>query len=194
MEAEEVLELWFGPPGGPVGFAQRWWEKDPAFDALLRERFAPIHRAIVDGAHEDWKTRARPCLAYIVVIDQLSRNMFRGSPEAFAYDTRAQSAALGGMQAGFDRELDAVQRRFFYMPLLHAEDRQLQDQAIIAFATLAASIPEAERTPVVHQVISGARHRNIIVRFGRFPHRNAILGRASTPEELAFLEEPGSSF
>ena len=142
MQAEDVLEFWFGPHGGPVGAATRWWEKDPAFDALLLERFRDLHREIAHGKHEGWRAQARSCLAYVVVIDQLSRNMFRNTKEAFAFDTLAQSATLAGIHAGFDRELDAVQRRFFYMPLVHAEDRQLQDQAIIAFATLAEAIPE----------------------------------------------------
>jgi uncharacterized protein (DUF924 family) len=194
MLAEDVLAFWFGPVGGPIGAAARWWEKDPDFDASLRERFAGLHREIVEGKHEGWRSQVRSCLAYVVVIDQLSRNMFRGRREAFEFDGLAQSATLAGMRAGFDLELDSVQRRFFYMPLVHAEDRQLQDQAVIAFATLAEATPEAERAPVIQQVIFAAKHRNIIVRFGRFPHRNAIMGRVSSPAEAAFLESPDSSF
>lgn len=194
MLAEDVLEFWFGPVGGPIGAAARWWEKDPAFDELLRERFAGLHREIAEGKHEGWRSQARSCLAYVVVLDQLSRNMFRGRREAFEFDALAQSATLAGMHAGFDLELDSVQRRFFYMPLVHAEDRQLQDQAVIAFATLAEAIHEAERAPVIQQVIYAAKHRNIILRFGRFPHRNAIMGRVSSPAEVAFLESPNSSF
>lgn len=180
------------PP--PSGFAARWWEKDPALDALLRDRFLELHREIVEGRREAWKADPRSCLAYVVVIDQLSRNMFRGQKEAFAYDTLAQTATLQGLAAGLDRELAPLERLFFYLPLLHAEDRALQDRAIIEFATLAAAIPEAERAPVSTQVVMAARHRNVIVRFGRFPHRNAIVGRESTPAELAFLTEPNSSF
>jgi uncharacterized protein (DUF924 family) len=191
---EEFLEFWFGPRGGPLGAASRWADKDPAFDALLNERCLDLHREVVLGEHEDWRDQPRPCLAYVVIVDQLSRNMFRGRREAFAHDTLAQAATLGGMHAGFDRGYDSVERRFFYMPLLHAEDRELQEKAILAFATLAEAIPEAERAPVMIQVLSGVKHRNIILRFGRFPHRNAILGRESTAAEIAFLEQPGSSF
>jgi uncharacterized protein (DUF924 family) len=194
VSPDAILEFWFGPPGGPIGAAKRWWEKDAAFDALLRERFLDVHREIAGGEHEDWRKEPRSCLAYVIVIDQFARNMFRNEKAAFALDPLAQSAVLEGMRLGWDRTFDSVQRKFFYMPLVHAEDRQLQDQAIIAFATLAEAIPESEREPIIKQVIWGAKHRNIILRFGRFPHRNAILGRASTPEEIAFLKEPGSSF
>jgi uncharacterized protein (DUF924 family) len=193
-EAQAFLEFWFGPPGGPIGAAARWWEKDAAFDALLRERWSDLHAAILAGRREDWRARARSCLAYVVVLDQIARNVHRGTPLAFAGDAFAQTATLRGIRDGFDRGFDGVERRFFYMPLLHAEDRELQEQAILQFATLAAALPEAERGPVLTQVIMGARHRNVILRFGRFPHRNAILGRASSPEEIAFLKEPSSSF
>jgi len=193
-EAERFLEYWFGPPGGPMGAAKRWWEKDPTFDAELRDRFLELHRDIADGKHEDWLGQPRTSLAYVVILDQLSRNMFRGKPDAFGFDHLAQSATLAGIHAGFDRALTFGQRQFYYLPLLHAEDRQLQDHAVIAFATLAEVTPEAERGPVITQVIYAAKHRNIIVRFGRFPHRNAILGRPSSAAEIAFLKEPGSSF
>jgi uncharacterized protein (DUF924 family) len=194
MEADEFHVVWFGSRGGPPGAAKRFWEKDPAFDALLHERYGELHRAVAAGEREAWKTQARACAAYVTILDQLSRNIFRGRKEAFASDVRAQSATLEGMASGLDRELDPVERRFFYMPLLHAEDLKLQDQGVIAFATLAAELPDPERGPVISQVISAAKHRAIVLRFGRFPHRNAVLGRDSTSQELAFLREPGSSF
>jgi uncharacterized protein (DUF924 family) len=194
MDAEQFLEFWFGPAGGPVGAAENWWKKDPAFDALLRDRCLDLHQAIIQGKHEAWRKDARSCLAYVVVIDQISRNVFRGKPEAFTQDTLAQSATIDGMRAGFDRTFDPRQKMFFYLPLLHAEDRQLQDQAVIMMATTAEATPEDERRPIMQQVIWGVKHRNIILRFGRFPHRNEILGRPSTPEEIEFLKEPGSSF
>jgi uncharacterized protein (DUF924 family) len=194
MDAEELLSFWFGPPGGPVGAAKRWSEKDPQFDAFLRDRCLDLHREIVAGDHEDWRQIPRPCLAYVVVLDQLSRNMFREHREAFAYDIRTQAAVLEGMRAGFDRTLEPHEQLFFYMPLVHAEDRQLQDQAVLAFATLAESTPEESRAPIANQLLWAVKHRNVILRFGRFPHRNAILGRESTPDEVAFLKEPGSSF
>ena len=144
-------------------------------------------------------TVAKPAIAILVlalVLRSAWGSLIPVVPisDSIAYDTMAQAAVLDGIHAGFDRTYDPVQRKFFYMPLVHAEDRRLQEEAIVAFATLAAAIPEEERAPVIQQVIMGARHRNVIVRFGRFPHRNAILGRESTPAEIAFLEEPGSSF
>jgi uncharacterized protein (DUF924 family) len=193
-DAKEFHEFWFGPPTGPLGAASRFWEKDAAFDELLRGRFHGLHQAIATGSREAWTKTARSAAVYVVVLDQLSRNMFRGTADAFAHDQRALAATLEGMRSGIDRELDPVERRFFYMPLLHAEDLEMQDRAIIAFATLAADTTEAERAPIFTQVVSAAKHRRIIARFGRFPHRNAPLGRTSTPDELAFLEEPGSAF
>ncbi len=191
---DEFHAFWFGPPGGPLGAAARFWEKDPAFDQLLRDRFLDLHRAIDAGEREAWRNHPRACAAYVVVLDQLSRNMFRNTKAAFASDPRALAATLEGIRTGLDLALDANERRFFYMPLLHSEKLEHQDQAIIALAMLAASLPRETRGDVIDQVVSAAKHRAIIVRFGRFPHRNAILGRESTPEEIAFLGQPGSSF
>jgi len=194
MEAEHVLEFWFGPKGATPSADPRWWKKDPAFDATIRERFAALHGRIANGELDGWRSDPRTCLAYVIVLDQFSRNMYRDAKEAFAFDAMAQAATLAGIAGGLDRALGFFERSFFYMPLVHAEDRAVQDDAIIAFARLVGETPEAARGDIVTYLIYAVRHRDIVHRFGRFPHRNAILGRRSSPEELAFLKEPGSSF
>ncbi len=174
---DELLAFWFADPA-------RWWKKDPAFDAELRARFEALHAAIEQGGHEDWLDSPRGALAYVIVLDQLSRNMFRDDPRAFASDARARAAARGALERGFDRALPEDQRAFLYMPFMHSEELADQDRCIELFTGLAGS----------NQLGYAERHRDIIRRFGRFPHRNAVLGRASTPEEIEFLKQPGSSF
>jgi uncharacterized protein (DUF924 family) len=187
-DCEEVLEFWFGPldEQGHVDAAHvsRWWKKDPAFDAEVRSRFGALHEAVLRGERDRWLTTPRGRLAFIVVLDQFSRNMFRDSARAFAGDARAVEIALDGITAGVDGQLAAHERGFMYMPLMHSESLAVQDRCIALFeaANDAGSAKFAER------------HRDIIRRFGRFPHRNAVLGRQSTNDELAFLAQPGSSF
>lgn len=173
---DEVLSFWFADPA-------RWWRKDPAFDAELRDRFLALHEAIGRGEREDWLATARGALAYVIVLDQLSRNMFRGTARAFANDARARAAARRAVDRGDDRALSEDERMFLYMPFLHSEDIVDQDRAVALFRSL----------PSDH-VRYAEQHRDIVRRFGRFPHRNALLGRASTPGEEEFLKQPGSSF
>jgi len=174
--SEEVLAFWFADPA-------RSWKKDPAFDAEIRERFIALHEVIDRGEREDWLETARGALAYVIVLDQFSRNMFRGTARSFASDARARSAARRAVERGDDRALSDDERPFLYMPLMHSEDLADQDRSCALFA---ASRPDHLRY--------AEHHRNIIRRFGRFPHRNVLLGRASTPEEEEFLKQPGSSF
>ncbi|HEY8039450.1 MAG TPA: DUF924 family protein [Polyangiaceae bacterium] len=173
---EDVLSFWFSDPA-------RWWRKDPAFDAELRDRFLALHGALERGEHEDWLETARGTLAYVVVLDQLSRNMFRGTARMFASDARARAAAGRAVDRGDDRALSEGERSFLYMPFMHSENLGDQDRGAGLFASAApAELRYAEQ------------HRDIIRRFGRFPHRNALLGRESTAEEQEFLKQPGSSF
>jgi uncharacterized protein (DUF924 family) len=174
---EDVLEFWFADPA-------RWWKKDPAFDAEIGRRFATLRAEVDAGSHEEWRDTARGALAYVIALDQFSRNLFRGDPRAFASDERALAAAKAAVAAGFDGALTPPERGFLYMPFMHSEDLADQDRCLSLFA---AYQPPGE-LGYVHA------HRNIIVRFGRFPHRNEVLGRVSTPEELEFLKQPGSSF
>src|SRR5690606_32287203 len=133
-------------------------------------------------------------LALIILLDQFPRNMYRETPQAFAFDAKARALTLEGLQAGDDQALRPIERVFFYLPLEHAEDLALQHRCVELFETLAASLPEETRKSFDGFTDFARKHRVIVERFGRFPHRNAILGRESTDEEIAFLRTPGSSF
>lgn len=197
-EARQVLDLWFGeldPRGGaPEDRVARWFKKDPSFDALLRDHFGALHGAIAQGQREHWLDRPWTRLAYVIVLDQFSRNMKRDRPGMFAADARALSAARGAVEQGVDRKLPRAGRTFLYMPLMHSEDLAAQDQCVELFAAMASEYEGEQRQSILSNHKYAVMHRDIVARFGRFPHRNAILGRESSPEELAFLEQPGSSF
>lgn len=179
--AADVLRFWFGE-GAERGKAhKRWFEKDSTFDTEIRARFLPLYETLAGNA--DWLSRPDDCLARIIVLDQFPRNMFRGTPRAFAADPLALAAAKHAVASGHDRDLLAVEKQFVYLPFEHSE-----------------SLPDQERAcelmrPLGEEPYDWAlRHKRVIERFGRFPHRNAILGRTSTPEEVEFLKQPGSGF
>ena len=186
---DDVWELWFGELDAhgtaAPSVVQRWWTKDAAFDDELRRRFGDLHREVSAGEHEAWRESARGAVAYVLVLDQFSRNMFRDTPASFASDARGLAAAKDAVARGFDRQLPPAARTFLYLPYMHSEALADQDACVALFADLPGAEPNRD---------FAEQHRVIIRRFGRFPHRNAILGRASTPEEEAFLKEPGSSF
>lgn len=183
-DARAVLDFWFGDE--PAARAE-WFRKDPAFDAQIRTRFGALIEATLAGGRFGDAPAER--LATLVVLDQFTRNAFRDTPRAFAGDAAALDLALGLCERGHDLGLPAWQRAFAYLPFEHAEDLAMQDRAVAAFEVLARERPEA-----ASMLDYAHRHREVIRRFGRFPHRNAILGRESTAEELAFLEQPGSRF
>ena len=192
MTAQEVLDFWFGAPGSPdAGKPRRdWFVKKDEFDAIIRARFgAAIEQALTGGLRE-WDAQGlRGTLARILVLDQFTRNAHRNTPLSFAGDALALAAARALVDSGADRELPPLQRAFAYMPFEHAEDAYMQERAVELFGALAAEHPGFdEMLDYAH------RHRGVIARFGRFPHRNEILGRASTPEEVEFLRQPGSRF
>jgi uncharacterized protein (DUF924 family) len=189
-EAQRVLDFWFGAPGSAPAGTRRpeWFRKSDAFDAAIRERFLTTYEAAVAGRLADWETGPRTLLALIIVLDQFPRNVFRGSPRAFATDSRALAAAERMVERGWDAALAPLERSFAYLPFEHAENRAAQERSMQLFGVLA-------RDPASADLLEWARkHCVIIERFGRFPHRNAVLGRVSTPEELEFLKQPGSSF
>lgn len=192
---EDVLHTWYGPPGSPpLERSWTWFQKDDAFDAELRRRFEATLTAATTGACDAWKATPRGRLALVILFDQLSRNMFRGTPRSFAQDGAALALTLEALDAGLDRELSLLERYFLLMPLMHAESVAIQRRSVAEFERL-----RADATPDVADVIERAldfarQHAAIVERFGRYPHRNAILGRPTTPEEAAFLEQPGSSF
>jgi uncharacterized protein (DUF924 family) len=188
--AASILAFWFGPPGSPLRGTERneWFRKNPAFDAEIRERFGGAIDVALAGGYGEWCGVAEGALARVLLLDQFTRNVYRDMPAAFAGDARALATANDAVGRGLDRSLDPYGRWFVYMPFVHAENRATQQRAIGLFGTL------AEETGLASPLAWVQKHADVITRFGRFPHRNAILGRASTPEELAFLAEQGSRF
>lgn len=193
-----ITTYWFGPPADDAVMAQNqrrlWWSKDPAVDYEIRRRFAPHVMAAASGKYTAWADAAQGRLALILLFDQFPRNLYRNSPRAFAYDHLARELALAGIAAGIDRQLRPIERVFFYLPLEHAESATHQEHCVRLYEQLLAALPPAWHDTFAGYLRFAERHRNIIRRFGRFPHRNRILGRVSTPEEAAFLQQPGSSF
>ena len=186
---DDIWAFWFGvlddQGDAAPAVVKRWWLKDAAFDEQVRTRFAALHREVSAGAHEAWRESARGAVAYVLVLDQFSRNMFRDTPASFASDGRGLAAAKDAVARGLDRELPRAARGFLYLPYMHSEALADQDTCVDLFADLPGAAQNRD---------FAEKHRMIIRRFGRFPHRNAILGRAATPDETAFLREPGSSF
>jgi len=181
-----ILAFWFGD--APHQPRDVWFRKDDAFDREVRERFAEVLAAGIAGAFGEWCTTPHGALARVVLLDQLTRNAFRGTAEQFAGDPGALATAIDAVDRGFDKALDAHERSFLYLPFEHSEQLDMQDRAVALFTTLAAE------TGVDAPLPWAEKHRDVIRRFGRFPHRNAVLGRVSTPGELQFLEQPGSRF
>ena len=186
--AREVLEFWFGGGEDYGKRHNRWFAKDPAFDAELRVRFALLLGKLAAGAHREWLEESDACLARIIVLDQFSRQIHRSSPRAFATDSLALQAARHAVSHGYDAAMLPVERLFSYLPFEHGESLADQERACSLMEPLA-------RFPETADALRFAvAHRDVIARFGRFPHRNALLGRASTPEEIEFLKQPGSAF
>jgi uncharacterized protein (DUF924 family) len=187
-KAEEILEFWFGREGEPGygEFREAWFRKDPEFDRLIRDRFEPLYEAAAAGDLDGWRENARSCLALVILLDQFPRNMFRGDPQSYATDRKAQEMAQYAVDHALDRELPEFQRMFLYMPFMHSEDLEHQRRSVELFRGLGDGETDSSYYAV--------RHMEIIERFGRFPHRNEVLGRQTTPEEAEFLTQPGSSF
>jgi uncharacterized protein (DUF924 family) len=189
-EATALVDFWFGPPSSDERAKQRavWFKIDPGFDSELRRRFQITQKRAASGACADWALEAEPCLALILLLDQLPRNLYRGAAEAFATDAMARVAAQTALSRGFDRSLPASWRQFIYLPFEHSEFLADQERSVTLFAALA-------RDPAFARSLDYAKsHHAIVARFGRFPHRNRALGRPSTAAEEAFLTEPNSSF
>ena len=196
---EDVIHFWLGdgsqPGADPLAKADLWWKKDDAFDREIRERFQDTLERGVRGELGSWESSPRGRLALVLLYDQLSRNMFRGTARSFAQDPLARELAKKAFDAGDDRALTPVEISFLLMPFMHAEDLALQQRALDGFTKLRdAAEGEKLRKNFESSVKYGGLHMKIIERFGRFPHRNEILGRPSTEEESAFLKQPGSSF
>lgn len=179
MGYQDILKFWFEEIT-----PKQWWTKDEGFDAMIRQRFAETHSKAAKCELFTWRETSQGRLAEIIVLDQFSRNMFRDKVESFAHDHLALSLAQEAIAGGFDQSLSVQERSFLYMPFMHSESLLIHEEAVKLFTDLGAeSTLEFEH-----------KHKAIIDKFGRYPHRNAILGRESTAEEVEFLSQPNSSF
>jgi uncharacterized protein (DUF924 family) len=184
----DVLDFWFGRPEDPGygEFREAWFRKDPEFDREVRDRFEELYEDAAAGRLDSWREEPESCLALVILLDQFPRNMFRGDPKTYATDERALEVSRHALDNAFDRELPPFMRHFLYMPFMHSEDLEVQRRSVELFDRLAADGPDLTDYAV--------GHFEIVDRFGRFPHRNEVLGRATTPEEAEFLTQPGSSY
>lgn len=193
----DILHFWFGDSEQYELVAFNWWKKDDDFDSQIRDNFEETLVCATNGKLKPWLSQPLGCLAYIVLTDQFPRNIYRNTPQAFSYDNLAKEACLHALEHELDKDLNVVQRQFMYMPLMHSESLDDQKQCVGLFKKLLL-ISEDESPEYLPMMSTGhdfaVRHYEIIERFGRFPHRNQILGRESSGEELAFLKEPNSGF
>lgn len=187
---EQILNFWFGnPESASYGKSRKvWFSKDPNFDQDIRDRFLPDYEAAAAGKYNGWTASPDGCLALILLFDQFPRQLFRGDRRAFATDAQALATAQQAIAQDFDQALLPVQRVFIYLPFEHSENLEHQRLSVELFRQLSDHPETADMLPYA------VRHQEIIERFGRFPHRNQILGRTTTPEEAEFLKQPGSSF
>lgn len=185
QDANDVLEYWFGAPDSPEFGRRRdvWFKDGRSIDADVRARFLALHEEAARGALEHWRDEARSCLALILLFDQFPRHMFRDTARAFATDAQALAVAKHALDAGHDGGRPIVELSFFYLPFAHAEDLAEQHRSV----ALRHALPEHEAKQ--RAIDRAVKHMEVIARFGRFPHRNDIVGRESTPEEIAFLEQ-----
>ena len=175
----EIIEFWFIEIDNV-----KWFKKDESFDELIRSRFGGVHAQAVRCELFSWRSTALGCLAEIIVLDQFSRNMYRGKAESFAHDSLALSLAQSAISNGLDSELTTQQKKFLYMPFMHSESLVIHQQALDLFTNLG----------VEGSLSFEIKHKSIIERFGRYPHRNKVLGRTSSSDEDSFLLQPGSGF
>ncbi|MEL6320460.1 MAG: DUF924 family protein [Cyanobacteria bacterium J06626_14] len=193
MTIDDILEFWFGVPGSDDATYQArrklWFRKNPETDQTIRDRFLTVYEQAIAHQRDDWQVTPKGSLALTLVLDQFPRNMFRDTPKAFASDAQARDVAQKAIDQGFDQNVPPLQRFFFYLPLEHSEDLSDQEQSVYLSRKLFDACPDLADT-----YDYAVRHKDVIEQFGRFPHRNAILGRESTAEELDFLKQPGSSF
>ncbi|MBS0365752.1 MAG: DUF924 domain-containing protein [Proteobacteria bacterium] len=199
-EARGIRQFWFGTlplDAAALDERMRFWfggRGRAARDELIRSRYGALLERAAGGALDNWGDGPRRRLSLIILFDQFPRHVHRGTARAFAWDERALALALSGMQSAADAALDPVERIFFYMPLQHAENREVQDESVAAYRRLLQEAPQPLQGPFAGALRSADNHRGIVERFGRFPARNAVLGRDSTPEEVAWLAQGGERF
>ncbi len=194
----DVLKFWLGPltqdGRAHLEFSQRWFVKDPAFDLEVYQRFGWLHAVLNAGKRPEWTYSPRGLLAAVVVLDQFSRNLYRDTPGMVAADEQALALALEGIALGYDRKLRIAERLFLYMPLMHAERIDVQNRCVDLFERFVAELSGDAAEEISHNLKFAKGHREIVKRFGRFPHRNATLERESTADELAYLAGPDWRF
>ena len=195
---DDVLDFWFGPPGRATDVAGRqtklWFGKSAENDRAVAERFSATLTEAAAGERDAWSATPRGRLALVIVLDQFPHHIHRDRPQAFATDPQALAQSLAALAADEDRQLAPIERVFLYLPLEHAESLALQERSVALFEHLARAAAAGERALFDGFADYARKHRDVVARFGRFPHRNAILGRPSTPEEIEFLKLPGSRF
>ena len=198
VDFEQVLDFWFADAAAGREAAERrqrvWFSGGETFDQRCRDDFSASLDAAARGRLDHWKTSPRGRLALILLLDQFSRNIYRGTADAFGQDAQALALCLEGIELGHDVQLSPIERTIFYMPLEHAEDRATQALSVQHFEALAAQAPAPLRALLQANVDYVHKHRDIIETFGRFPHRNAVLGRKNTPEEEAYLANDAPRF
>lgn len=197
-DQQALLDVWFGDPAPDHVIASRqsalWWRKDAGTDAMLARRFGALVEQAARGRLNHWSATPLGTLALVLLTDQLPRNLYRGQARAFATDDFARALTRQALLSGADRQLRPIHRVFLYMPLEHSESLADQDAAVQHFQALANHQPAATRDPFDNFVSFAEAHRDVIRRFGRFPHRNAALGRPNTPAERDYLATPGTGF
>jgi uncharacterized protein (DUF924 family) len=193
--AQALLDFWFGPEGDPKRDEHRdtWFKSSPEYDETLRRLFLADYEEAASGALADWEDEPLSALALVLLLDQIPRNIFRATPRAYASDPLALAVADRALAKGFDQKLPPTWRKFFYMPLHHSENLAHQQRSAVLFEALPHDRDPEDRDKRGGLRRYGLPYVDVIARFGRFPHRNAILGRASTPEEIAFMRAAKSS-
>lgn len=194
MELEEIIKFWFGKniEVDPLQNMDKWFTKNPVFDAIVSDRFKPSLQKLDELSA--WKESPKGSMAYILLTDQFPRNIFRNQKTSFSFDSLALEEAKNGIQDGFDQELSWIERCFYYLPFEHSENLEMQEESLKQFQALQRFVPKAFADYGDEVYDYAVKHWEMIKRFGRFPHRNKILKRESTPEEIEFLKQPGSSF
>lgn len=197
-KALEILDFWFGPIKNPEDFPKDriilWFGKKDNIDRDIRNKYEYLVQAASKHELDSWKKTPRGRLALILLVDQFPRNIYRDTPQAFAYDAQALELAQEGLKNGEDAALLPIEKAFFYFPLMHTENLQIQEQSVKKYKELVLTVPSSLHSNFNSYLAFALRHYDVICTFGRYPHRNKILGRESTQAELDFLETPGSSF
>ncbi len=198
FEYEAVIDYWLGEASKSFEALRRrnrmWFTPDPEVDRAVESRFGKLLSDHADELTVSWRGKPRGRLALIILFDQFPRNIYRGTAKAFAFDSQALNLCLTGIDTGMDKGFEPVERMFFYMPLQHAETAEAQDRCVALFESLTEACAAEQREFFVNALEHAREHRQLILRFGRFPHRNRTLGRASTVEEIAYLDSGGASY